>query len=70
MKKGYYLIHRNIPPLVGLAYCSAGGDDGFTYEDACEQQKTNPEMVVINKDGKVVFPFYITHEANRQTDDF
>jgi hypothetical protein len=68
VKKGYYLVLQGIPPLVGLAYCTAGGDEGFTKEEAIRQQKKDPQFVVINKQGHVVFPCFII-PSDRDCDD-
>ena len=50
--KGYYLVNKNIQPLVALAYICCDGDPGFTLEEARRLQKEDPDMIIVNRKGE------------------
>ena len=54
-KRGFYLISRDISPLIGLEYGKAGGDPGLTLKEAKDWATRNPDFVVINKYGDIVW---------------
>ena len=66
MDKGYYLVNKDIPPLVALAYICCDGDPGFTLSEAIRLQQEDPNMIVVNRKGEIIFPEVVYSKEGRK----
>ena len=53
--KGFYIMHKSVPPSIGLQYGKAGNDPGLSFEEAKEFILDHEDFWVLDTNGKVVF---------------
>jgi hypothetical protein len=52
---GFYIMHKSVPPSIGIQYAKVGNDPGMSYNEAVEYVLDHQDFWVLDGNGKVIF---------------